>query len=121
MLIADILHSCTDEGVARAAVASIGGAFAAAVRAEADRVGLGVGAFMASLVSEFARHATERDWRDISAAMSGCDHPVLSGLQALAERGLRHRDCATRLRTEQDVRPEQRHPLHVPMDVRLFA
>lgn len=121
MLIADILHSCTDEGVARAAVASIGGAFAAAVRAEAERAGLSVGAFTAYLVADFARNATERDWRDISAAMSGSDHPVLTGLQALAERGLRRRDCSARLRPDRDVRPEHRPKTHVPMEVSLFA
>ena len=121
MLIADILHSCTDEGVARAAVASIGGAFAAAVRAEADRVGLGVGAFTASLVADFARHASERDWRDISAAMAGSDHPVLSGLQALAERGLCHRERATRLKPGRDMRLQHRPEAVCPVDLRLLA
>ena len=121
MLIADILHSCTDEGVAQAAVASIGGAFAAEVRAAAHRSGLGVGAFTASLLSDFARHATERDWREISVAMAGSDLPVLSGLQALAERGLLHRDRATRLRPHQDARPQHHLNAHISMDVRLFA
>lgn len=121
MLIAHILHSCTDEGVAQAAVASIGGAFAADVRAAAHRSGVSVGAFTASLVSDFARHASERDWREISAAMAGSDHPVLSGLQALAERGLLNRDRATRLRPHQDARPDHHLSLDLPMDVRLFA
>ena len=98
MLMADILHSCTDEGIAAAAVASIGGPFAQAIRSEAARSGLTVGALTASLVSGFARDASERDWRELTAAMAGADHPVLSGLQAMAERALRHRDRATRLR-----------------------
>ena len=105
MLMADILHSCTDEGIAAAAVASIGGPFAAAIRAEAARSGLTVGALTASLVSGFARDASERDWRDLSGAMAGADHPVLSGLQAMAERALQNRERATRLRPARDVRP----------------
>ena len=105
MLMADILHSCTDEGIAAAAVASIGGPFAAAVRAEASRVGLTVGALTASLVSGFARDASERDWRELSAAMAGADLPVLAGLQAMAERALRHRERATRVRPPHDSVP----------------
>ena len=105
MVIADILHSCTDEGIATAAVASIGGPFAAAVRAEATRSGLSVGALTASLVSGFARGASERDWRELSAAMAGADHPVLTGLQAMAERALRDRERATRVRPARDAAP----------------
>lgn len=108
MLMADILHSCADEGIAAAAVASIGGPFAAAVRAEAGRAGLSVGALTASLVAGFARDASERDWRELSAAMAGVDHPVLAGLQAMAERALRHRERATRVRPARDALP----PLH---------
>ena len=103
MLTADILHSCSDEGIAAAAVASIGGPFAAAIRAEAMRSGLTIGALTASLVSSFARDASERDWRELSAAMAGADHPVLSGLQTMAERALRHAERATRLRPERET------------------
>lgn len=108
MLMADILHSCTDEGIAAAAVASIGGPFAAAIRAEATRSGLTVGALTASLVTSFARDATERDWRDLSAAIMGADHPVLSGLQTMAERALRHAERSTRLRPGRDPAPSLR-------------
>jgi hypothetical protein len=105
MLMADILHSCTDEGIAAAAVASIGGPFAAAVRAEADRCGLTVGALTASLVTGFARDASERDWRALSATMAGVDQPILAGLQAMAENALRRRDRATRVRPVHDAAP----------------
>ena len=105
MLMADILHSCADEGIAAAAVASIGGPFAAAVRAEAGRTGLTTGALTASLVSGFARDASERDWRELTAAMAGADHPVLAGLQAMAESALRHRERATRVRPVRDAAP----------------
>jgi hypothetical protein len=96
MLMADLLHSCTDEGIAAAAVASIGGPFARSIRAEAERRGLSVGALTASLVSGFARNASERDWRDLALAMAGSDVPVLTGLEAMANRALRHRDAAAR-------------------------
>ena len=105
MLMADILHSCADEGVAAAAVASIGGQFAAAIGAEASRADLSVGALTSSLVASFARGASERDWRDLAAAMAGADHPVLSGLQAMAEHSLRHSECATRAKPIRDPRP----------------
>lgn len=108
MLMAEILHSCADEGIAAAAVASIGGSFAAAIRAEAARSGLSVGALTGSLVSGFARNASERDWRELAAAMAGADHPVLSGLQAMAERALRHREHAVRLRPARDGVPTLR-------------
>ena len=107
MLMAEILHSCTDEGIAAAAVASIGGSFAAAVRAEAESAGLSVGALTASLVSGFARDASERDWRELSVAMAGADQPVLAGLQAMAERALRHRARAARVRPLRGALPSQ--------------
>ncbi|RYB05050.1 hypothetical protein D3272_11365 [Lichenibacterium ramalinae] len=104
MLMADILHSCTDEGIAAAAVASIGGPFAAAIRLEAEHRGLSVGALTASLVAAFARNASERDWRELSVNIAGADLPVLFGLQAMAERSLRQRDQATRARPVRDGR-----------------
>ena len=54
-------------------------------------------------MSGFARDASERDWRELSAAMAGADHPVLAGLQAMAERALRHRERATRVRPARDA------------------
>ena len=39
MLVSDLLHSCANESVAEAAVASIGGAFALDVHAEASGLG----------------------------------------------------------------------------------
>ena len=105
MLVADILHSCIDEGIAGAAVASIGGAFAARLQGEAAHSGLSVGAFTGALVRRFARDATERDWRDLAAAMDGVDHPVLSGLQAMAERMLAGRDVVMRRMPPRDAVP----------------
>ncbi len=114
MLVADILHSCTDEGIADAAVASIGGDFAARLRAEASRSGLSVGALTSSLVARFARDATERDWRDLAFATAGVDQPVLNGLQAIAERMLDRRDVAARRPPLRDALPPLR-PIAPPM------
>ena len=98
MLVAEILHSCTHEDVAAAAIASIGGDFAAGMRSEAVRSGLSVGALTASLVSGFAIDATERDWRQLTDAMAGQDQALPSGLRAIAERMLRARADLARSR-----------------------
>lgn len=121
MLMADILHSCTDEGIAAAAVASIGGPFAAAVRREAERRGLSVGALTASLVVSFARNASERDWRELSAAIAGSDLPVLEGLQAMAERGLRQGAQPTRGRPARDPLAQSGPPGAVAGPMPLFG
>ncbi len=87
MLVSDLLHSCANEGVAEAAVASIGGALAARLRAEAGERGMSVGALVSSLVRAFAREASERDWRHLATAVRGQDLPVLSGLDVIVNRG----------------------------------
>lgn len=86
MLVSDLLHSCTNDRVAAAAVFSIGGAFASHVQAGADEHGLTMGAYAARMVREFALGASERDWRDLVVACRGADHPVLAGLQLIVDR-----------------------------------
>ncbi len=94
MLIADILHSCSNERVAEAAVASIGGEFADQVRALARRDGLAVGAFVGKLVSRFALDAHERDWRLVVVAIGSDELPVLAGLRAVLEAMIRTQPAA---------------------------
>lgn len=86
MLVSDLLHSCTNDRVAAAAVCSIGGPFAFHVQASADRHGVTIGAYAARMVREFAISATEREWRDLVIACRGADHPVLAGLQLIVDR-----------------------------------
>lgn len=86
MLVSDLLHSCTNDRVAAAAVSSIGGSFASHVQARADDHGVTTGIYAARLVREFAIGATERDWRDLVLAVRGTDHPVLAGLQLIVDR-----------------------------------
>jgi hypothetical protein len=83
MLVSDLLNSCTHEGVAEAAIASIGGPFAERLKAEADLRGLPLGAHAAGGVRSFRRDASERDWRRLAEAVRGQDFPVLAGLQLI--------------------------------------
>lgn len=86
MLVSDLLHSCTNDRVAAAAVCSIGGTFSGDVQAKADEHGMTIGAYAATMVREFAMNASERDWRDLINACRGSDHPVLAGLQLIVGR-----------------------------------
>lgn len=89
MLIADILHSCSNERVAEAAVRSIGGDFADRVSALARRCDVPVGLLVGKLVRRFATDARERDWRGVMVAIAGDDVPVLAGLRAILEAMMR--------------------------------
>ncbi len=89
MLIGNILHACSNDRVAEAAVASIGGEFSARVHGLARRCDLPVGTLTGHLVRRFAVHAAERDWRHVSAVIEGDDLPVLRGLQAIVDSVLR--------------------------------
>jgi hypothetical protein len=86
MLVADLLHSCANDSVAEAAVCSIGGEFTARMQEEAVRQGVSVGRLAAGIVRDFARLATERDWRELTEATRGHDFPVLAGLQVILSR-----------------------------------
>lgn len=103
MLLAEILHSCADAGIAEAAVASIGGPFAARMRLEAARSEMSLGALTGSLVSGFAAEAGERDWRELTASMARADQPVLTGVQLMAERMLARRAHQPRPRALRDA------------------
>ncbi|WP_051953339.1 hypothetical protein [Methylocapsa aurea] len=80
-LIAEIVHTCSNEKVAQAAVASIGSDFAGKVGATASAHGMSVGAFTAHTVLQFDRIRGEQQRKAIHEAMRGSDQPILSGLQ----------------------------------------
>ncbi|MCW6509331.1 hypothetical protein [Lichenifustis flavocetrariae] len=86
MLVTDILHSCAHRHVAEAAIASIGGEFAATVRRRADGEGRSVGDFTSHQVKQFSVRASERDWRSVAAQMRGDDLALLSGLRVVMTR-----------------------------------
>ncbi len=85
MIYREIVHTCSNVNVARAAIDSIGGEFARSFAADANRREMTRGAFAAHLVREFANGADERDWRRLAAATRGSDYPILSGLRHILE------------------------------------
>ena len=80
-LIAEIIHTCSHEEVAQAAVASMGADFAGKVGATADAYGLSIGAFTARTVREFEKSVGEEEKRALRAIMDRTDQPILTGLQ----------------------------------------
>ena len=80
-LIAEIIHTCSHEKVAQAAVASLGSDFAGKVGATAGAYGLSIGAFTARTVREFETSVGEREKQALRAIMARTDQPILTGLQ----------------------------------------
>lgn len=88
MLIADLIHSCSNDNVAQAALACIGGRFADRVRAAAREKGMNVGGFVTIVVREFARRADEAAREAVREKMAGEDQPLLQGLRVVLEPAL---------------------------------
>ncbi len=87
MIYREIVHTCSNSEVARAAVVSIGGEVARRFAADASKRELSSGAWAARLVREFADKADEVEWHRVSAAAYGSDQPILGGLRYILERG----------------------------------
>jgi hypothetical protein len=92
MLVTDLIHSCSNEMVAQAALMSIGGRFAERVRVAAQEKGVSVGRFVAAVVRDFARRSDDSVREALRERITGDDTPLLSGLRALIEPVLE--DCA---------------------------
>jgi hypothetical protein len=88
MLVADLIHSCSNEMVAQAALASIGGRFADRVCAAAREKGVSVGKFVAIIVSDYARRADDAMREALRERIVGEDQPLLHGLRAVLETAL---------------------------------
>lgn len=88
MLLDEIVHTCSHEKVAHAAVASLGFAYLSRVKRAADRRGVSVEVFAASVVREFGDDAQAHERRAVDRAMNKADQPVLRGLQTILERQL---------------------------------
>ncbi len=84
-LIAEIVHSCSNEKVAQAAVASIGSDFAGKVSATASAYGMSIGAFTAHAVLQFDRSVGEDEKAVLRQAMRGSDQPILFGLHRILQ------------------------------------
>lgn len=89
MSIDEIVHTCSNEKVAQAAVASLGFAFASRVKTAADIHGVTIGAFTAKIVREFGDEAHAQERRAVDRAMHRSDQPILRGLQVILERARR--------------------------------
>ena len=88
MIVREIVRTCSNPHVARAAVASIGGDFARRFTRDAAKRTLSSGLFAAGLVRRFSRQAAARDWEGVGEATRGADQPILSGLRYILERGV---------------------------------
>lgn len=87
MITREIVSTCSNPHIARAAIDSIGGDFAGWITAEAERRNLSSGLLAAKLVSDFGHGARDRDWQGLGEAIRGADMPILCGLQYIVEQG----------------------------------
>ena len=88
MVVQDIVHSCSNEYVAEAALASIGGVFARRVRETATRRGVRPGALAATAVLGFRARAKAAELAALQQAVSGDDQPLLHGFRLIVEPAL---------------------------------
>jgi hypothetical protein len=88
MLVADLIHSCSNDKVAQAALACIGGHFADRVRAVAHERGVNVGRFVVAVVRDYGRRADDAAQEALRARIMGDDQPLLKGLREVLERAL---------------------------------
>jgi len=88
MIVREIVKTCSNPHIARAAVASIGGDFARRFMRDAATRNLSSGLLASHLVRHFARRAADADWEGVDEATRGADQPILSGLRYILERGL---------------------------------
>jgi len=95
MILQEIVHTCSNPHVALAALASIGGDFAADFAARASRKNMPVGVLAARLVTEFSIKAAEPEWNRVDEAARGADQPILSGLRFILSYALREKSKPT--------------------------
>ena len=84
----EIVRTCSNVHIARAALRSIGGEFAERFAADASRRDLPSGVLAARLVRAFANHAPDAERRSVEAATHGADQPVLVGLRCILAKGV---------------------------------
>jgi hypothetical protein len=88
MIVREIVSTCSNPHVARAAIVSIGGDFARRFERDAADRNLSSGTFASRVVRHFVRRADGSDWEGVGKATRGADMPILSGLRYILERGL---------------------------------
>jgi hypothetical protein len=85
MLIADLIHSCSNEKVAEAALCCLGGRFAENVNVAARDKGMSAGAFVVAVVQNFSCQADAATRESLREKIVCDDHPLLEGLRTLLE------------------------------------
>jgi hypothetical protein len=88
MILREIVHTCSNAHVARAALASIGGDFARQFAVRASRHNMSAGVFAAHMVKEFSVKAADEEWEGVDEAVRGADQPILSGLRYILSQAL---------------------------------
>jgi hypothetical protein len=88
MIVREIVATCSNPHVAKAAIASIGGDFARRFSRDAADRNLTSGILASRIVRHFACNAADTDWEGVDEATRGADMPILSGLRYILERGL---------------------------------
>ncbi len=83
----EIVRTCSNAHVARAALASIGGEFAQRFAASASRRDLPSGVLAARLVRAFAMKADDEEWEGVDEATRGADQPILIGAAPYSRSG----------------------------------
>ena len=91
MIVREIIVTCSNPDVARAAVRSIGGDFERRFSRDAASRNVSSGLLASKLVGDFARNAGDRDWESLDEAVRGADMPILSGLRHILERSAKHK------------------------------
>ena len=88
MLIADLIHSCSNEKVAEAALCCLGGRFAENVYVAAREKGMSAGAFVVAVVNDFSSRADAATRETLREKIVSDDQPLLEGLRTLLEGAL---------------------------------
>jgi hypothetical protein len=89
MILREIVHTCSNAHVARAALASIGGDFAQQFAVFASHRNMSAGVLAARMVKEFSTKAADEEWDGVDEVVRGADQPILSGLRYILSHGLR--------------------------------
>jgi hypothetical protein len=105
MIVREIVSTCSNPHVARAALASIGGDFARRFERDAANRNLSSGTLASTLVRHFVDRASNADWQGVGEATRNADMPILSGLRYILERGVELED-------DGDARSSDRWPAH---------
>jgi hypothetical protein len=85
-----VIHSCSNEPVAQAALFSIGGELAVRVAAEAARREISSGSYVALSVRDFEHNSDLCVWGAAERATHGAEQPILAGLYFILDHCLAH-------------------------------